>query len=477
MKPIHLTVLAYEEKQTIHAATLEVLETVGVRVYDDYLRRLMRDGGAMIDDDTGIVKLPPELVMETLDGAPKRFNLADRKGTRLPVPTEEAYIASRLLLPKVLDYGAEKPRDPVTNDIIRASQIANAMDDVDLVVGIDVPVVDITPVQYNSLISIHTTLTYTTKHLVCAPINSEVMEDWVALLEAATESGNLVKDPVMTVEVAITSPLMFDHESSRVMRLAAEKGLPVLAMPMPSGGGTAPITTAGQMVQFNAESLFIIVAAQMIRPGSPCFYGGIPATFDLRTGIVSLSSPEFPLLVSGSLEMGRFYGLPLFSEAKYTDSFTLDEQCSAEKIMSAFAAMVSGTDVIYGNGDLDNVRVLSLEQVIIDLDLVLAARQFVRGIIVDEGRLAVDAIRRVGPGGHYLEDPHTMRYLRSGERFAPQSYNRLGHRSTAKPQMEKAHDIVEKIVSQPAEPVISEAAMGRIHAAVQARKAEIIAGG
>ena len=231
------------------------------------------------------------------------------------------------------------------------------------------------------------------------------------------------------------------------------------------------------MVQFNAESLFIIVAAQMVRPGSPCFYGGIPATFDLRTGIVSLSSPEFPLLVSGSLEMGRFYGLPLFSEAKYTDSFTLDEQCSAEKIMSAFAALVSGTDVIYGNGDLDNVQVLSLEQAIIDLDLVLAARQFVRGIIVDEGRLAVDAIRRVGPGGHYLEDPHTMRYLRSGERFAPQSYNRLGHRSTAKPQMEKAHDIVEKIVSQPAEPVISEAAMGRIQVAVQARKAEIIAGG
>ena len=178
-------------------------------------------------------------------------------------------------------------------------------------------------------------------------------------------------------------------------------------------------------------------------------------------------------MVSSSLEMGRFYGLPLFSEAKYTDSFALDEQCSAEKIMSAFAAMVSGTDVIYGNGDLDNVRVLSLEQVVIDLDLVLAARQFVSGIIVDEDRLAVDAIKRVGPGGHYLEDPHTMRHLRSGERFAPPSYNRLGHRSTAKPQLEKAHDIVEKIVSQPAEPAITVAAMHRIQAAVEERKAQI----
>ena len=473
MKPIQLNVLTEGEKQTIHEASLEVLETVGVRVYDDGLRALMRHRGAKVDDTTNDVKLSPDLVMESLSTAPETFNLVNRKGESLPVPTEEAYIAARLLLPRVLDYGAEKPRQPVTHDIIEACQVANALDDVDLVVGIDVPVADISPPEFSSLISIQTVLTYTAKHIVCAPINSEVMKDWVALLEAATESGNLAKEPVMTVEVAITSPLMFDRESSRVMKLAAEKGLPILAMPMPAGGGTAPVTTAGQMVQFNAESLFIIAATQMIHPGGPCFYGGIPATFDLRTGIVSLSSPEFPLMVSGSLEMGRFYSLPMFSETKYTDSFALDEQCGAEKIMSAFAAMVSGTDVIYGNGDLDNVLVLSLEQLIIDLDLVLAARRFVQGIIVDKERLAVEAIRRVGPGGHYLEDPHTMQFMRSGERLAPQSYNRLGHRSAARPQLEKAHDIVEKIVSQPAEPAVTEAAMARLEAVVKERKREI----
>ena len=478
MKPIQLNVFSEDEKQIIHEATLEVLETVGLRVFDDGLRALMRDRGAKIDDATGDVKLSPKLIMESLSTAPKSFNLMNRQGETLPIPAAETHICSRVLLPKILDYGADKPRDPVTDDIIKACQIANALDDVDMVLRTDTPVSDIdAPSEFNGLLSIQTALTYTAKHVLCIPINYEAMKDWVALAEAATESGDLVKEPIMTLALSTTAPLQLDQASCRILRLGAEKGLPVMAMPMPAGGGTAPVTTAGEIVILNAESLFVVVATQMVNPGCPSFYGGIPCTFDLRTGIISLASPEFAPMTSGSLEMGRFYGLPLISASKYTDSLTFDEQCGAEKIMAAFASMVSGADIIYSNGDLDNALVLSLEQLIIDLDLVLAARRFVQGIVVDKERLAVEAIKRVGPGGHYLEDPHTMQFMRSGERLAPKSYNRLGHRSTARPQLEKAHDIVEKIVSQPAEPVITGAAMARIEAAVKERKREIMVGG
>ena len=145
-----------------------------------------------------------------------------------------------------------------------------------------------------------------------------------------------------------------------------------------------------------------------------------------------------------------------------SDSLTFDEQCGAEKTMSAFAALASGTSVVYGNGDLDNVLVLSLEQVLIDLDLVLTARRFVQGTVVAEDQLALDAIKRVGPGGHFLEDEHTLRFLRSGERFVPRTTNRLGHRSSSKPQIQKAHEIVEELLSAPSSPVVSEAAGLRI---------------
>ena len=474
MRPIHLSVLSSDEQQQIHEASLEILSTVGVRVHDPSLSALLVAHGARVNDTTGGLTLAPELVMEGLSGAPRSFDLVNRRGETLPIPTDQTYICSRLLLPKTLDYGAAAPRDPVTDDIVKACQIANALDDVDMVLRTDTPVSDIDgPDALNSLLSIQIALTYTDKHFLIIPINHEAMKDWIALGTAATESGDLSTEPIMTLEVSTTTPLQLDEESCRILRLGAETGMPVMAMPMPAGGGTAPITTAGEIVVNNVEALFVIVAAQVVNRGCPCFYGGIPCTLDLRTGITSLSSPEFAPLTSGTLEMGRFYDLPLLSASKYTDSATFDAQCGAEKIMSAFASLASGADIIYGNGDLAIATVLSMEQLIIDLDLVLAARRFVEGVVVDDARLAVEAIKRVGPGGHYLEDPHTLEFMRSGERLMPQSYNRLGSRSTAQTQLEKAHQIVDGIVSQAAEPVVTAAAAQRIKEAVDRRKREI----
>ena len=161
MKPIQLNVFSEDEKQIIHEATLEVLETVGLRVFDDGLRALMRDRGAKIDDATGDVKLSPKLIMESLSTAPKSFNLMNRQGETLPIPAAETHICSRVLLPKILDYGADKPRDPVTDDIIKACQIANALDDVDMVLRTDTPVSDIeAPPELNGLLSIQIALSY-----------------------------------------------------------------------------------------------------------------------------------------------------------------------------------------------------------------------------------------------------------------------------------------------------------------------------
>ncbi len=474
MKPIQLTVLTEDEKQAIHEAALEVLETVGVRVFDDGLRSLLRDRGARVDEGSSDVRLSRDLVLEAVSSAPRAFDLANRAGGKLHIPAESAYIGSRLLGPKTLDYMADKPRDPVIGDIVKACQIANALDDISVLLRTDTPVSDIdAPAEFNGLLSIQTALTHSAKHFLCLPISYESFKDWVALAEAATESGDLGVERVLSAEVTVTSPLQIDRDSCQVLMLAAQKGMPVWPEPMTAGGGTAPVTTAGELVQFNAEALFTIVATQLVRPGCPVFYSGIPCTFDLRTGLISEGSPEFPPLVSASLEMGRFYGLPLLSPSKYTDSVIPDEQCAAEKVMSAFASLASGADILYGCGDLDNAVSLSLEQIIIDLDLILAARRFVEGIAIDDDRLAVGAIKRVGPGGHYLEDEHTLRYMRSGERLVPRSYNRLGHRTSAKMQIERAHDIVEEIVSRPAEPAITPAAVARIQYRVEERKREI----
>ena len=475
MRPIRIEVLTSEEKQAIHTATVDVLDSAGFRVRDNRLRSIMRAKGAIVDDLVESVKLSPELIKEFMSLKPRRFSLFTRSGKELPVPTMNAYIGTRLLHPWILDYGRERPRKPEQTDIVAACQIANYFDDFDVVFMVESPVNDFDPhPDINLLFAIKTIVTHTKKHIYCLPINEDALLSWLKIIEAIEARYDLGERPVITVGVSPTSPLQLDGQSARVLTLAASRGLPILPASMVGGGGTGPITIAGELVLMNAEALFIIIAAQMIHPGCPCFYGGIPATMDMRTGIMSGGSPELAPMTTASLEMGRFYDLPLFSATKYTDTFiSFDEQHGVEKVMAAFAALAGGTDVLYGCGDADLGTVLSLEQMIIDLDIILTAKRFVEGIIIDRDHLAVETICRVGPGGHFLVDPHTMKFLRSDERFSPRTYNRMGKRCSAKPQFEKAHEIVDVILKQEIEPQIDTLTSDRLDHAVAERLDEL----
>ncbi len=474
MGQIQMEVLTEGERHTIHKSSLEILDSVGLRVHNDELLTILHRKGAKVDFDDSLVRVPPELVEELLRTAPRNFEISDRKGRKLPIPTNHAYIGSRLLLPKILDYGSNSPRVPVTQDIIRACQIANHFLEFDVVFLVETPVQDMDDVpEINFLQSMQIAFTYTNEHVFCLPASLESFRSWLALAEASIDSGDMTTDPVLTVGVSTTSPLVLDPQSAQVLLLAAKNCLPVLPAPMVGGGGTCPVTNSGELVVLNTEILFIMIVAQAIHPYCPVFYGGVPGTLDLKKGIFSLGSPELAPMTKASLEMADFYGLPSLSATKYTDSFTLDEQCGSEKIMAAFAALVGGTDIIYGCGDLGAATVLSLEQIVIDLDIILAARHFVQGIKVDEERLAIEAIRRIGPGGHYLTDPHTLQFLRSGETFAPRTYNRSVKFSGAKPQLARAHDIVKTIIQNEPQPVISDDMVQRINSAVEERQKEI----
>ena len=476
MGQIQMEVLSEGERQTIHKSSLEVLESVGLRVHNDELLTTLRKRGAEVDIEDSRVRIPPALVEELLSTAPRSFEISDRAGRRLPIPTQHAYIGSRLLLPKILDFNTSSPREPVTKDLIRACQIANHFDEFDVVFMVETPIQDMEDVpEVNFLQSMQIAFTHTNDHVYCLPASMESFRSWLALAEASIDSGDLTTDSVFTVGVSTTSPLVLDLQSAQVLFLAAKKGLPILPAPMVGGGGTCPVTNAGELVLLNAETLFIMIAAQAVHPNCPVFYGGVPGTFDLRIGIFALGSPELAPMTKASLEMADFYGLPSFSATKYTDSLTLDEQCGSEKIMAAFAALAGGTDVIYGCGDLGAATVLSLEQIVIDLDIILAARRFFQGVVVDNERLAMDAIRNVGPGGHYLEQPHTLQFIGSEEFFIPRTYNRSVGFSQAKPQSEIAHDIVNTIIQNEPHPVISDDKVQRINSAVEQRRKELIA--
>jgi len=198
-----------------------------------------------------------------------------------------------------------------------------------------------------------------------------------------------------------------------------KNGLPVVLSSAPMTGSTSPMTLAGTLVQLNAEQLSGIVLAQLVRPGTPVLAGYIPGVANMRTGGYLGGAVEFGVMQAAAAQLAHFYQIPIYCSGGMTDSKVPDAQAGYEKMATfLLAAMGGGNYIHHAIGMITNMSAASLEQAVIDDETVGMAMRVLRGIEVTEDSLAVDAIHRVGPGGHYLMDAHTMQFMRS-ELFYP----------------------------------------------------------
>jgi trimethylamine--corrinoid protein Co-methyltransferase len=177
-------------------------------------------------------------------------------------------------------------------------------------------------------------------------------------------------------------------------------------------GATAPVTLAGTLVIMNAEILAGIVVSQLAKPGTNVIYCGHPVILDLRTSIASFEHTESGLLAAAIVDLGRSYGFPTASNGLTTDSHVCDQQAVAEKMITGYQAVLSGAALNGGAGSLASVGTASLEQLVIDDDIYERIFRMCEGISTGEDALAMDAIAAVGPAGHFLEDPHTVKHMR-----------------------------------------------------------------
>jgi len=169
---------------------------------------------------------------------------------------------------------------------------------------------------------------------------------------------------------------------------------------------------AGTLVIMNAEILAAIAVAQIVRPGAKILYAGFPFVLDMTTSIASNGYTECGLLAAAIVDIGRSYHLPTASNGLTTDSHVCDEQAAVEKLLAGYAAVLSGASLNGGAGSLASVGTASLEQMVIDDDIYERVFRFVEGISVNNDTLALEVIAAVGPQHHFLEQPHTLKYLR-----------------------------------------------------------------
>ena len=256
--------------------------------------------------------------------------------------------------------------------------------------------------------------TYCEKPLVfcCKDIDSvrDIYE--MALLIAGGED-QFRQAPTIVHYSEPISPLLYYDPAVEKILFCAENGNPLINYPARQAGSTAPATFDGEIVQSSAESLSGLVLAQLVRPGAPFIYGAFATVMDMRTTVFSYGAPEMSLMVAALAQMAQYYTVPFFGTAGCSDAKFPDAQAAAEAVFSCLSSALSGANLVHDVGWLDHGSVASPAYMVLANEILDMVNQYMQGIPVNDGTLALDVIDKVGPGGHYLEQQHTYTHFRN----------------------------------------------------------------
>jgi trimethylamine--corrinoid protein Co-methyltransferase len=406
-----LSVIDDDQIQHIHQATLEVLERTGVQITYPPALELLDGAGARVDGDR--VRFPAWLVEDTIRKAPSRVVLGNRSGERQVFLEGDKYCFGPSL--DCVDY-----LDPLTDERSRfvsdncrvTATVADALPNFTWVMTIGMA--DDVPADIADRVIAKQVFTYTEKPLVfcCKDVNSvrDIYE--MALLIAGSEESFQQAPTIVHYSEPISPLLYYDLAVEKII-YCAEKGIPLINFPAPQGGSTAPMTGAGQIVQASAESLSGLVLAQVAQPGAPFIYGAFATVMDMKTTVFSYGAPEMSLMVAAMAQMAQYYRLPFFGTAGCSDAKFPDAQAAAEVAFSCLASALVGANLIHDAGSwLDHGSLASPAFMVLVNEILYMVNRFMRGLPVNENTLALDMIDRIGPGGHYLYEDHTLNHFK-----------------------------------------------------------------
>lgn len=410
---LHLNVLSPKDIRKIHQATLEVIETVGVRFPSEKALQIWEEHGARVDRKLKIVRVPGDMIEKAIRSAPPVYTLCARNETLdLPLDGNHVYAGTDGCGVAIIDRTSGLKRASCLKDVEEIARVADYLEEVAFH-WVPVSAQDCAP-ESRGLHELLAIWKNSDKHVQTESIYSE-REARAAVEMAAVLSGGkegLRRRPILSVMECTVSPLSQDAGSLDAALSAADAGLPVGFMTMASCGSTGPASPAGNLIVGNAEVLSALALIQLAVPGAPVFYAAAQTVMDLRTGAYTGGGPEDFLFGAASNQLADFYNVPLSMGSFATGAKKPDWQAGVENSLSTFMASAAGADMLLGIGLLNGSMIWSFEQMLMDCEIFGIVGKMMEGISTDDESLALDAIRDVGPGGHFLAHPHTRKNAR-----------------------------------------------------------------
>ena len=408
MASAHYARLGPQEREKIHRASLEILERIGVDVHLVAARDLLVKGGAHAD---GIrIRIPEYMVARALAVTPKRITLYNRSGQpAIRAWGYNTYYGGGSDCLNILDHRTGERRTPLLRDVEDSVRVQDALPEIDFCMSMVLPS-DVAPDLYDRC-QMEVMLNHTTKPIVFVTPDLEGCKAAVEMCEVvAGGAGAFRRKPFSICYINITSGLVANAEALQKCIYLAEKGLPLLYIPLNAAGVNSPATTAGCMASMNAGTLLGIVLAQLVREGTPVGvpgWNGGPYNLKTMVGNYVLADEQ-----GVATEMGKYYDLPVFGLGGSTDAKVLDQQCGLEATISLATALLHGANIVHDVGFMDSGLQASLQLMVICADFIGFLRAATAGVTVNDETLALDVIEDLGPTGDYLSHDHTMQHFR-----------------------------------------------------------------
>ncbi|MBO3753791.1 MAG: trimethylamine methyltransferase family protein [Candidatus Brockarchaeota archaeon] len=474
-----LELLPREGVEAIKENALKILEEVGFAYRHKGALKMLEEHGAIVDYSREVAKLPGGLVLDCLKKAPKQYIVEPPQGDAVCFG-DGSIKATMGLEIQFVDYGKMERRPGRTEDCVKSITVGNELGNVGVVSPFVVP--SDVPVRMADVREHRLLFTYSRKPFYAWIYSVESCKYILDMAKAvAGGEDELRRKKIVGYGAEPTSPLQLSRHAIEILMEMAEYGLPISASgSMSLLGGTAPVTIAGALSLHAAEVLAGIVLVNLINPDSPVGFSTSIHVLDQRTAICSFGAPENTLASLAGIQVARELGLSCFANVALTDSNTPDFQAGFEKASSSALVLAAGAEGIGQQGIVGADQGASLEQLVIDNEWFNYVNRILKGFEVNQETLALEVIKRIGVGGSFLKEQHTLRKMRE-ELWYPSLFNRddwIGwEKKGCLDLLKRSRAVLERIIREhyPPEPVIDEQVINRL-SEIEAKAAKDLAG-
>ncbi|MBC6416518.1 MAG: trimethylamine methyltransferase family protein, partial [Rhodospirillales bacterium] len=402
----YVDLMTEEQVARIHRATLDLLSDKGIEFRDDESLRIWRQAGAEVEGHR--VRIDSDLLLHLLASAPETCTMAARNPERsVTLGGRKQIFTPAYGAPNVIDLEGNR-RSPALADFHDFVKLAHMSPAMHMSGGVLCEPLDI-PVPKRHLHMVYSLIRHSDKPFMGMVTARDRAEDTLTMARILFGEDFLERNTVMTSIANCNSPLVWDRTMLDAVKTYSASNQAILFTPFVLSGASTPASTLGSLVQINAEALAGIAFSQALRPGVPAIYGQWIGAVSMRSGAPMAGTPEICHLTLLVGQLARHYRLPWRCSGSCTSAKTLDAQAGYESARNLYGAVLAGANFILSTtGYMEGALSQSFAKFVVDAEQVEMFYRFATGVDFGELDSALDAMREVEPGGHYLGTRHTL---------------------------------------------------------------------